>query len=178
MRGRMTVALVLMAMTQGACAGAHIPAARTGADIRPVDEPCNAANAQLVGATRMMSFDPIEFPVPARWVPEFKTLNDLDFNLQRTGALLNVWKGSEFIFTPVLPINTVECELERGTETIRIRSTMLVEGITSYRVDVSWKPQIGGQYLYMQLQTRFPEHLRQIRGVIEGVRFPERAAAK
>ncbi|MDZ7632637.1 MAG: hypothetical protein U5K74_15140 [Gemmatimonadaceae bacterium] len=78
----------------------------------------------------------------------------------------------------MLPINTVECELERGDATIHIRSTMLVEGITSYRVDVSWKPQVGGQYLYMQLQTRFPEHLKQIRGVIEGVRFPDRAAAR
>ncbi|MDZ7632638.1 MAG: hypothetical protein U5K74_15145 [Gemmatimonadaceae bacterium] len=84
MRGLLTVGCVVVALTLGACAGARIPAPRTGADVRPVDEPCNAANTRLEGATRMMSFDPIEFAVPARWIPEFKSLNDLDFNLQRT----------------------------------------------------------------------------------------------
>lgn len=161
-----------------ACAGQRIPPAMTGADIRPVDEPCNPSNGTLPGSTRLMRLDPIEFPVPSRWIPDFKSPNDVDFNLQRTGAALHVWKGSEFIFTPVLPVNTVECELSRGDTTITIRSTRLVEGITSYRVDVRWKPQIGGQYLYMQLLTRFPEHLREVRGVIEGVRFPARTASR
>lgn len=173
---RKTIGVAVL-FSVAACASAAIPPALTGSNLRPIDEPCNIANATLEGPTRMISLPPLEFPVPARWIPEFRTLNDVDFNLQRTGAVLNVWKGSEFIFKPVLPLNSAECELARGDTTIRIRTTMIVEGITNYRVDVSWKPQIGGQHVYMQLQTRFPDHLKQIRGVIEGVRFGERAAA-
>lgn len=169
--------VAVLILTVGACARATIPPAMTGSAIRPIDEPCNPANATIDGPTRLISLDPAQFTVPARWIPDFRTLNDIDFNLQRTGAVLNVWKGSEFIFTPVLPLNTVECVVARGDTAIKIRTTMIVEGITNYRVDVSWKPQIGGQYLYMQLQTRFPENLKQIRGVIEGVRFPVRAAS-
>ncbi len=168
-------AMLLLAV--GACARATIPPAMTGAVLRPIDEPCNPANSAIEGPTRMISLSPAEFPVPARWIPDFRTLNDIDFNLQRTGAVLNVWKGSEFIFKPVLPINSAQCVVTKGDTTITIRTTMLVEGITNYRVDVSWKPQIGGQYLYMQLQTRFPENLKQIRGVIDGLRFPVRTAS-
>jgi hypothetical protein len=89
---------------------------------------------------------------------------------------LHVWKGGEFIFKPVLPLNTVQCELVRGDTTITIRSTVLMEGIRNYRVDVTWSPLIDGQHLYMQLQTRFPEHLREIRGVIESVQAAPRVA--
>ncbi|NJN36893.1 MAG: hypothetical protein HC794_07350 [Nitrospiraceae bacterium] len=42
----------------------------------------------------------------------------------------------------------------------------------NYRVDVAWEPVIDGQYFYMQLQTRYVEHLRAMRGMIEAVRFP------
>lgn len=173
---RAGVAVLLLAVA--ACARTTIPPAMTGAAIRLIDEPCNPSNATIDGPTRLISLDPAEFSVPARWIPDFRTLNDIDFNLQRTGATLNVWKGSEFIFNPVLPLNTVECVVTKGDTAIKIRTTMIVQGITNYRVDVSWKPQIGGQYLYMQLQTRFPENLKQIRGVIEGVRFPARSASK
>ncbi len=179
MQRRITGGLGVLCLGLVGCASAAIPAARTGSDtaLRTIDEPCSAANVALAGPTRLTSFDPLEFPVPSRWVPNFTTINDLDFNLQKTGAVLHVWKGSEFIFRPVLPINTTQCELARGDTTITIRTTMLVQGITSYRVDVTWAPPIGGQHVYMQLITRFPEHLKQIRGVIEGVRFPVRAAS-
>jgi hypothetical protein len=169
--------MVLLCLAVAGCASAAIPAARTEAPLRLIDEPCNAANAQLDGATRVTSLDPLEFPVPARWVPNYNTINDLDLNLLKSGAVLHVWKGSKFVFTPVLPVNSAQCELSRGDTTITIRTTMFVQGITSYRVDVSWAPQIDGQYLNMQLISRFPEHLKQIRGVIEGVRFPGRAAS-
>jgi hypothetical protein len=180
MQRMMTGGAMVLCLGLAACASAAIPAARTGTDelpLRTIDEPCNPANAAFTVPTRMTSFDPLEFPVPTRWVPNFTTINDLDFNLQKTGAVLHVWKGSEFTFWPVLPVNTVECELARGDTTIKIRSTMNVTGITSYRVDVTWEPQIGGQHVYMQLITRFPEHMKQIRGVVEAVRFPERAAS-
>ena len=47
-----------------------------------------------------------------------------------------------------------------------------------YRVDVTWQPLIDGQYFYMQLQTRYVEHLRQMRGMIEAVRFPRDTTPK
>ncbi len=180
MRRTTTGNLVLLCLAVAGCASAAIPAARTGDDapLRPLDEPCNAANAALVGPTRMTSFEPLEFPVPERWAPNYATINDIDFNLLKSGATLHVWKGSEFVFRPVLPLNSVQCEVARGDTTITIRTTMMPQGFTFYRVDVTWAPQIDGQHLYMQLNTRFPEHLKQIRGVIEGVRFPERAAAR
>lgn len=178
MSQRMVGALLVTCVMVAACARPMIPPARQGtADLRLIDEPCNPANSMLDGPTQTMRFDPIEFPVPSRWVPEFKTLNDLDFNLQKTGAALHVWKGAKFVFNPVLPVNSAQCELTRGDTTIKIVSTMTVTGITSYRVDVSWSPQIGGQYMYMQLVTIFPEHMKQVRGVIDGVRFPEKATA-
>jgi hypothetical protein len=180
MSQRLAVAVLVTCATVGACARPMIPPARQGtADLRLIDEPCNAANSTLEGPTRTMRFDPVEFPVPSRWVPEFKTLNDLDFNLQKTGATLHVWKGAKFVFNPVLPLNSAQCELTRGDTTIRIVTTMFVTGITSYRVDVTWSPEIEGQHLYMQLSTRFPEHLKQVRGVIDGVTMiPRDAAAK
>jgi streptogramin lyase len=39
-------------------------------------------------------------------------------------------------------------------------------------VDVSWEPLIDGQYFYMQLQTRYVAHLKQMRGTIESIQFP------
>jgi hypothetical protein len=178
MRRMTTGNMVLLCVAAAGCASAAIPPARTaGVDpLRTLDEPCNPANATLAGPVRMTSFEPLEFPVPERWAPNYATLNDIDFNLLKTDATLHVWKGSKFVFTPVLPLNTVQCELARGDTTVLIRTTMMPRGFTYYRVDVTWTPQIDGQHLYMQLYTRFPEHLKQIRGVIEGVRFPERAA--
>ena len=171
--GVVTVVLAL----QAACARPSIPAISTSADTRAIDATCDASNATLRGSVRRVPFEPIAFAVPSRWIPEYGTLNDLSFDLRRTGSALRVWKGGEFTFAPVLPINTVECQLVRGDTTIRIRTTMLVESIRSYRVDVSWSPAIDGQRLYMQLQTRFPEHLAQLRGVIESVGVARQASS-
>lgn len=170
------VVIVLLAL-QCACARPSIPAISTSASTREVDATCDASNATLRGSVQRVSFEPLVFQVPSRWVPQYGTLNDLSFDLRRTGSVLRVWKGGEFTFAPVLPINSVECQLTRGDTTIRIRTTMLVESIRSYRVDVEWSPTIGGQHLYMQLQTRFPEHLATLRGVIESVHVPREASS-
>jgi hypothetical protein len=177
MSTKITAGAAMLFLAVGACAGSKIPPAMTGATIRPIDEPCNPANGTLEGPTRNISLSPLEFAVPERWIPDYQTLNNIDFNLQLTGAVLNVWKGSKFVFTPVLPLNSAECTLTKGDTAIKIRTTMIVEGITNYRVDVSWEPRIDGQHLYMQLHTRFPQNLKQIRGVIEGVRFPVTTAS-
>lgn len=175
-RKRMAV-LAAMAVIGAACARPKIPQAIVGAGARDIDQACNPDNAPLAGPVRMTPFGPAEFPVPENWIPNFKNLNELDFDLRRTGAELNVWKGGDFIFTPVLPINSVQCDIARGDTIINIRTTVLLDGIRRYRVDVSWSPTFEGQHLFMQLHTRFPEHLRQIRGVIDGVRFPVQTAS-
>ena len=169
MRSLLSGTMIVLLTLQAACARPSIPPVSTTASTREIDATCDASNATLRGSLQRVSFAPLAFQVPSRWVPQFGTLNDLSFDLRRTSSVLRVWKGGEFVFAPVLPINTVECQLVRGDTTIRIRTTMLVESIRSYRVDVEWSPTIGGQHLYMQLQTRFPEHLAELRGVIESV---------
>ncbi len=160
-----------------ACARPMIPAVASSGTPREIDAPCNPANVTLQGTARRIAFEPLQFEVPSRWIPDYHSLNDIGFALQKTASDLQVWKGGEFIFKPVLPLNTVQCQLVRGDTTITIRTTVLMEGIRSYRVDVAWSPLIDGQHFYMQLQTRFPEHLRDIRGVIESVRAAPRATA-
>ena len=175
---RLTVMLPLFLVAASACARqvASTDLAPTSS-VRAIDEPCSTANTTLAGAVRSISLPPMEFKVPKQWVPDWKGVNDVDFNLIRTGSTLHVWKGSEFIFLPVLPLNTASCEITVENATVKIRTTMLQQGITTYRADVSWALPVGGQYVYMQLLTRYPEHLRQLRGVIEGVRFPVSTAA-
>jgi hypothetical protein len=169
--------LAATACLTSACARSTMHPASVDARAREIDAPCDPANGTLAGPVRAISFEPVEFRAPTRWVPNYRTINDMDFDLQRTGAELNVWKGGEFIFLPVIPLNTSSCEIVRGDATIKIRTTVLVQGIRQYRVDVSWSPVIGGQHLYMQLLTRFPEHLSQMRGVIESVKIPVRTAS-
>jgi hypothetical protein len=160
-----------------ACARPMIPPVASGGTSREIDAPCSASNVVLRGTTSRIDFAPLQFEVPSRWIPDYNSLNDVGFNLQKTASDLRVWKGGEFIFNPVLPLNSVQCELVRGDTTITIRTTVLMEGIRNYRVDVAWSPLIDGQHFYMQLQTRFPEHLRDVRGVIESVRAAPRATA-
>jgi hypothetical protein len=174
----MTSAVLLIAVAAG-CARPIIPQVAVGDTPREINAPCDPANATLQGDVRRIELEPLVFQVPARWVPDYATLNNVGFNLLKTNSDLQVWKGGEFTFTPVVPRNTVQCEVTKGDTTITIRTTVLTQGITSYRVDVTWAPLIDGQHLYMQMQTRFPEHLRDIRGVIESVGVvPRKTAVK
>ncbi len=145
---------------------------------RPIDEPCRDANATFSVPVKPIRLDPLAFAVPSRWQQRFTSINDVDFSMFRVGAELNVWKGASFAFPPVLPLNTAQCEIERDGSVITIRTTVITTGVRSYRVDVSWSRMVQDQYVYMQLHTRFPEHLQQIRAVIESVRFPELASTE
>ena len=176
---RTTSLLTVLLFIAAACARPRIPAVATGATLQEINAPCDASNGTLQEPVRAISFEPLAFSVPSRWIPDYGSINNLEFNLQRTQSVLQVWKGGEFIFAPVVPSNTVQCDIVKGDTTITIRTTALVVGIRNYRVDVTWSPLIGGQHFYMQMHTRFPEHLRQIRGVIESVRLaPERSATR
>ena len=145
---------------------------------RPVDEPCREANATFHEPVKAIRLEPLSFAVPTRWQQRFSSINDVDFSLLRVGAELNVWKGANFTFPPVLPLNTAECEITRDGSVITIRTTVLPSGTRTYRVDVRWSRMVNDQYVYMQLHTRYPEHLQQIRGVIESLRFDEIASAQ
>ncbi len=176
---RTTTLLAALLVATLACARPAIAPVTTNVALRDINAPCDDANRVLDAPVRAIDFAPLTFAVPSRWIPDYGSINDLDFNLQRTGSELQVWKGGGFVFAPVLPANTVQCDITKGDTTITIRTTALVDGIRRYRVDVTWSPLIDGQHFYMQLQTRFPEHLKQIRGVIESVRrAPERSASR
>jgi hypothetical protein len=178
LRATIVTVVVVVAGMLSACASSRIPPAIVGAGARVIDAPCDPANGLQADPQRAISFDPIEFRVPSRWIPNYRTINDVDFDLQRTGAELNVWKGGAFTFPTVIPLNTSACEIVRGDAVITVHTTVLVQGIRRYRVDVSWSPLVDGQHFYMQLQTQFPEHLAQMRGVIESVKLPVRTAAR
>lgn len=177
MTTRTTVRFAAVFLVAAACARPTIAPVTTSAVLQEINAPCNAANATLEAPARAIDFAPLAFSVPSRWIPDYGSINNVNFNLQRTESELQVWKGSEFVFAPVLPTNTVQCDIVKGDTTITIRTTALVVGIRRYRVDVTWSPLIDGQHLYMQLHTRFPDHLRQIRGVIESVRAGQQRAA-
>lgn len=180
------VVAALVCMAVAGCARTSVGAgalnvapARTAADgpLREIDQPCNSANAALSGPVRQIPFDGIAFTVPERWIPQFKGINDIDFDLLRTGEEMHVWKGGSWTFPSVLPMNTASCEIEVAGMPVKVQATILQQSPRFYRVDVAWVPPIGGQFLFMQLITRRVDRLQQVRGVIESVRITDRASA-
>ncbi len=134
----------------------------------PLDAVCNPVNGSLVAPLDTFRFGPADIPTAKGWTTNVANAQELE--LRRIDAELTVWRGSRFVFPALAPRNTVRCSLARGDTTINIQATRL-NGF-NYRVDVTWEPLIDGQYFYMQLHTRYVEHLRQMRGIIENVRFP------
>ena len=125
-------------------------------------------NGTLQGATRELRVADAALTVPAQWLASYGNMNEI--TLTRSLSELNVWKGSDFVFPPMLPAAAVQCQIVRGDTTIVIRSEM--DRNRTFRVDVTVSPLIGGQRLYMQLQTRVAERLKEMRGIIESLRFP------
>jgi hypothetical protein len=134
----------------------------------PLDEVCNPMNGGLSVPLDTVAFGPAQVALTKGWTSSQVSAQDLQ--LRRIDAELNVWRGSRFVFPAVEPRNAVRCTIPRGDTTISIQAVRL--NAFSYRVDVSWEPLIAGQYFYMQLQTRYVEHLRSMRGIVEAVRFP------
>lgn len=140
----------------------------------PLDEACNPTNGTLKVALDTFAVGTAMVPVTKGWTSQYTTAQDL--SLTRLDAELNVWQGRRFQFSGIEPRNAVRCTLKRGDTTISIQATRL-NGF-NYRVEAAWQPLIDGQYFYMQLQTRYVEHLRQMRGMIEAVRFPRDTTPK
>ena len=150
-----------------ACARPVVPPPSPAFD-RPIDQPCNPRYGALQGSSRELRVADAAVTVPAQWLASYGSMNEM--TLTRSGSELNVWKGSDFTFPPMLPVNAVQCAIVRGDTTIVIRSEMLRN--RTFRVDVKVSPLIGGQYFYMQLQTGVAERLKDMRGIIESLRFP------
>lgn len=155
--------VVLAAASLGGCLRKFVPAPFG----TPLDEVCNPMNGALAAPLDTQALGRALVPVTRGWTRTVTNAQELQ--LRRVDAELNVWYGQRFVFPAVEPRNAVRCTLARGDTTISIQATRL-QGF-NYRVDVSWSPQIDGQFFYMQLQTRYVEHLRQMRGMVEAVRF-------
>jgi hypothetical protein len=163
---RRTIAGSLLLATTAAvvgCARQFVPAPFG----TPLDEVCNPANGQLAADVDTFRLGSADITTGRGWTTRQASAQELE--LRRIDAELTVWRGSRFVFPALQPRNAVRCELTRGDTTIKIQAARL-DGFT-YRVDVAWDPLIDGQYFYMQLETRYVEHLRQMRGIVEGVRF-------
>ena len=134
----------------------------------PLDEACNPTNGNLNVPLDTFTVGTALVPVTKGWSPSWESPQDL--NLSRLDTEMSVWQGGRFVFDGAEPRNAVRCTIKRGDTTITIQATRLT-GL-KYRVDASWQPLIEGQYFYMQLQTRYVEQLKQMRGMIEAVKFP------
>lgn len=168
---RTAIVLTLAAATAAGC-NRRFVSAPFGT---PLDEVCNPMNGALTTALDTFTVGNAIVPVTKGWLSRYS--NSQDLSLTRIDAELNVWQGSRFLFPVVEPQNAVRCTLARGDTAITIQATRL-NGF-NYRVEASWQPLIDGQHFYMQLQTRYVEHLKQMRGMIEAVRFPvDTASAK
>ena len=134
----------------------------------PLDEVCNPVNGNLNVPMDTFSVGSAVVPVTKGWLSRWDSPQDLQ--LTRMDTELSVWQGGRFLFPVNEPRNAIRCTINRSDTTIRIQATR-VSGM-SYRVDVTWQPLIDGQYFYMQLQTRYVAQLKNMRGIIEAVRFP------
>ncbi|MBC7844675.1 MAG: hypothetical protein H7099_20375 [Gemmatimonadaceae bacterium] len=162
--GTSALFVTLAAAMMAGCARRFVPAPFG----TPLDEVCNPINGTLTADVDTFRVGTAVVPVTRGWLSRYA--NSQDLQLTRIDAELNIWQGSRFLFPTVEPMNAVRCTLARGDTSITIQATRL-NGF-NYRVEASWQPRIAGQYFYMQLQTRYVEHLKQMRGMIEGVRFP------
>lgn len=158
------IAAVLLATVLGGCARRFVPAPSGTA----LDAVCNPMNGALTVPLDTVAVGPAAVALTKGWTANQVTAQEATY--RRIDAELNIWRGSRFVFPAVQPRNAVRCSLARGDTTITIQAVRL-NGF-DYRVDVAWDPLINGQYFYMQLQTRYVEHLRTMRGMIEAVRFP------
>lgn len=155
---------VLSVAVLGGCLRKFVPAPFG----TPLDAVCDPRNGELTGATDRVDIAPAVVTVPRGW--SVSERGPQEVQLTRPDAELSIWRGaSEFVFPAVKPQNAVRCTFARGDTSVSIQAARL-EGF-NYRVDVRWLRPIDGQRFYMQLQTRYVEHLKQMRGIIEATRF-------
>lgn len=140
----------------------------------PLDDVCNPTYGNLAVPLDTFTVGSALVPVTKGWSSQLNTSQDLQ--LTRLDTELNIWQGGRFLMPVTEPRSAVRCSVRRGDTTISIQATRMSGPF--YRVDVTWQPLIDGQFFYMQLQTRYSAQLKQMRGMVEAVRFPVDTAAK
>lgn len=133
----------------------------------PLDELCNPVNGELAPPVDTFVVGIAHVAVPRGWSSQSVSAQELQ--LRRIDAELDIWSGARFVFPAHQPRNQIRCTIARGDTAVTLTATRV--DAFNYRVDASWEPSIEGQFFYMQLQTRYVAQLRQMRGILEAVRF-------
>jgi hypothetical protein len=133
----------------------------------PLDAACDPRNGVMNELGSTFSVGPGAVTVNKGWSARWDSPQDLQLN--KIDTELNVWLGGIFAFPAIAPRSAIRCTIAHGDTTITITAARL-RG-QSYRVDAKWEPLIEGQHFYMQLQTRYASQLKDMRAIIESVRF-------
>lgn len=152
-----------LATTVAGCLRQYVPA-KPGSVL---DETCNgpqAAGSDWVG----WEIPSVSFRAPPAWRLERREPTEVA--LRRVDAELGVWSGPRWVFPQVEPWQSVRCTITRG-DTVITAQTSRIAGRIAYRVDVTVQPLIEGRHVYLQLQTPYVEHLRDMRGILASLRF-------
>ena len=133
----------------------------------PLDEVCNPVNGALAMPVDTFVVGIGQVAVPRGWSKQ--AVSSQELQLRRIDAELNIWSGRRFVFQAQQPRNQIRCTLARGDTSVTLTATRV--DAFNYRVDAEWEPSIEGQFFYMQLHTRQVVQLREMRGIVEAVRF-------
>jgi hypothetical protein len=109
------------------------------------------------------------FAAPPNWRLDRREATEV--TLRRVDGELSVWSGSRWVFPVAEPWQSVRCTIARGGDTTLTVQTTRLGGRLAYRVDVTVEPLIEGRYVYLQLQTSYVEHLRDVRAILTSLRF-------
>jgi hypothetical protein len=139
----------------------------------PVDEVCNPMNGTFRVPFDTVEFHELRLPLPKSWGVHQRTASDLE--LRRVDAELHVWRTPRWFFPAVEPRTSTRCSIQRGDTLIEIHAIRL-QGF-DYRVDVTTNVNVDGQPLFLQLQTRYVDHLRQMRATLDQLFFVSAAPA-
>lgn len=155
--------VVISLLTVGGClrhaASAPVASSR--------DEACSMAQTLNGVALDSFAVGPAEIAMPTGWVNDPGDWEEL--RLTRLGGQLRVWTGSPWVWPGrILPPSTT-CIVTRGDTTIRIEARFYGR---TYTVDVEWELVPDEDYLYMHWRTPHVQHLRQVRAIVDRVRFP------
>lgn len=133
----------------------------------PLDDVCNPVNGELALPVDTFIVGIAHVAVPKGWSTQ--AVSSQELQLRRIDAALYIRSGSRFVFQAQQPRNQVRCTLARGDTAVTLTATRV--DAFNYRVDAEWEPSIEGQFFYVQLQTRQVAQLKQMRGIVEAVRF-------
>ena len=115
------------------------------------------------------SIPDVAFAAPPNWRLERREPTEVA--LARVDGELSVWSGPRWIFPIAEPWQSVRCTIARGGDTTLTVQTTRIAGRIAYRVDVVVQPLIEGRHVYLQMQTPYLEHLRDVRAILASMRF-------